>query len=80
VGCGTLGIDTDMFIPHKGPPQAGQHCQLQCNSNGEVADKPVVRCLHTLTGIKTRAMPWQDGNSFEINLLGKFGGRHCRTG
>jgi hypothetical protein len=52
---GTIDIDADPFVPHEGPPQCGQHHQLQRDSDGEVADKTVLGSLHTLMGIKTRA-------------------------
>jgi len=57
MGCGTVDVNADSFVPHKGPPQTGQHHQLQRNSNGEVADKPILGSFHTLTGIKMRATP-----------------------
>ena len=69
MGRGTIDIDADPFVPYKGPPQHCQHHQLHRNSEGEVADKTVLGCLHAVMVIKMRATWAATKKSCSINGL-----------
>ena len=67
--CGTIGIDADALVPHESPPEAGQHHQLQRDSDDEVADETVLCGVHAPMGIKTHATRPQGKELFEIKRL-----------
>jgi hypothetical protein len=79
MGSGTIGIDADPFVPHEGPPETGEHHELQRDGDDEVADETVLGGLHALIGIKTHATRKAEKELFEINHLQCNGRRHCQA-
>ncbi len=69
MGSGTIGIDGHPFVPHEGPPEPGQHHELQRDGDHEVADETMLSGLHTPIGIKTRAIGTGGKELFEIKDL-----------
>jgi hypothetical protein len=72
------GVDADLVVPHKEPPQGGQQGQLQGHGPGDVPDESSFVGAHVLILIKIRAMPW--GVSVLPGVSLAQGTRHLATG
>jgi len=53
---GLFDIDVHPFVPHKGPPDPGEHHQLYGDGDSKVAGKAVLKGFHALRDIKMRAI------------------------
>jgi hypothetical protein len=79
VGSGSFGIDAHLLVPHKGPPQGHQHCELQRDSDAEVADETVLWGFHVQIDIKTHATSDTTKKVISINELAIGRSRHCHA-